>query len=410
MNQKNFWDCTIYIDDNGQIYGIGKDGDIDYRGRNADIVIQNVIKDHAIIGGRTFIMPGRYPLVNNGIILPGGNNEFGGKNPSFIIQGSGSSTILYNQSTDPAITIKAQNSAVRDIRIDGNNTNSGDGILITPPMGVGGGNYNQIQNVYLKNNNNGLTIQGACYENTILGLSSLNNRNFGISLQTLVTNNISFTPNANTFINSTCNQNGGHGLSINKGNANYFVGYNCATNGGYGLYINDDSNIFFGVYTEKNLSGGIFTDIDVTDTMIFHAANGDGYTFSDPRNTYFRSTNFYIYSGTISNSLTTGTLTTTSNVNIKPIKTVLNGATAGSLTWAIPLGGTNNCYTKFVGYFSGYQNNTGIPQIVTYSPVFSHSPVIIKDASGKATSTNTTLTLPINMAVPVSGWIIIEGF
>lgn len=90
------------------------------------------------------------------------------------------------------------------------------------------------------------------------------------------------------------------------------------------------------------------------------------------------------------------------------MKTVVTGTTAGTATWW--QGGTNPMDKKAVVILAGYQNSTATPQTITFRTPFNNAPAIMKDDSGGATVSTTTLTLPASMGSAKTGWIILEGY
>lgn len=89
-------------------------------------------------------------------------------------------------------------------------------------------------------------------------------------------------------------------------------------------------------------------------------------------------------------------------------QTVLSGTTAGTATWT--QGGTSPWDKRVIVYLAGYENTTGTAQAITFRNAFNNPPAITKDATGGATVSATTLTLPASMGSPVTGYIILEGY
>ncbi len=112
---------------------------------------------------------------------------------------------------------------------------------------------------------------------------------------------------------------------------------------------------------------------------------------------------------TISSNLGTG-------IEVIGGQTTLNGTTAGSAIYSMPFKSHTNfgvdvgSFQKFILFLNGYRNSTGTAQTITWPNRFTNSPAILKDDSGGSTVSTTTLTLPISMGAPVTGWIIIEGY
>ena len=111
------------------------------------------------------------------------------------------------------------------------------------------------------------------------------------------------------------------------------------------------------------------------------------------------------------NYIDTGTIfSETGSIVLRGSRTTLNGTTAGSILWSMPLGnGTNATYRKVILYFNGYENTTSTAQTITFPTAFIDANVIIANTTGTSpTLSLTTLTLPINMSSTASGVIIIE--
>ena len=91
-------------------------------------------------------------------------------------------------------------------------------------------------------------------------------------------------------------------------------------------------------------------------------------------------------------------------------QTTLSGTTAGTVVWSQPFQGVS--FKKFVGYSSGYENNTASNQTITFTTAFTNPPVIVANTTGLTLSVSTTaltITAPNNTNT-FSGNIIIEGF
>lgn len=94
-------------------------------------------------------------------------------------------------------------------------------------------------------------------------------------------------------------------------------------------------------------------------------------------------------------------------------QTTITGTTAGTAICAMPEQGAS--WKKAVIYLNGYQNSTGSAQTWSFPTAFSHAPDIPRNVDSgaggtDASATTTTLSLPINMPAPATGWIFIEGF
>jgi len=86
----------------------------------------------------------------------------------------------------------------------------------------------------------------------------------------------------------------------------------------------------------------------------------------------------------------------------------LAGTTAGTITYYEPIRQVGLKY--FIAYLNGYENTTGAAQMITFPLAFGHSPQILQDGTAGASVSASTLTLPISMGAPVTGWIVIVGF
>lgn len=105
-----------------------------------------------------------------------------------------------------------------------------------------------------------------------------------------------------------------------------------------------------------------------------------------------------------------GTVKVSADIQPNISQSMLSGTTAGSLVYAMPFQGT--AFKKFVGYFSGYENNTATNQTVTFPIAFTNPPVVTANNSGltvSITATVLTITAPNNTTL-FNGNIIIEGF
>lgn len=107
---------------------------------------------------------------------------------------------------------------------------------------------------------------------------------------------------------------------------------------------------------------------------------------------------------------TSGNVNTTGVINNNTALTTLNGTTAGTIKWSQPFQGA--ALKKFVGYASGYENNTATNQTITFTVAFTNTPIITANNTGLTlTVSTTTLTIasPISIT-PFTGTIIIEGY
>ncbi len=145
----------------------GMTGNIDYSGTDFYTVLQNVINVlpsyiaidangfTAVGGGLIHLKSGQYTLVNHGLTLNGGNNP--NLQKKFIFEGEGASTVIYNTSTEDAISMYANSSIIKDMQIIGNTPNSGNGISIYSSVaGTGGSFRNELSNLTLYQNNIGI--------------------------------------------------------------------------------------------------------------------------------------------------------------------------------------------------------------------------------------------------------------
>lgn len=97
-------------------------------------------------------------------------------------------------------------------------------------------------------------------------------------------------------------------------------------------------------------------------------------------------------------------------INSTLAQTVLAGTTAGNITWSQPFQGGS--YKEFVGFASGYENNSVVNQTITFTTPFINTPVIVANNTGLTVSVSTTtltITAPNNTSV-FSGNLIVEGF
>jgi hypothetical protein len=88
--------------------------------------------------------------------------------------------------------------------------------------------------------------------------------------------------------------------------------------------------------------------------------------------------------------------------------TTLAGTSAGNVTYT--LSGVVPWDKKFLAWLAGYENTTATAQTITFVIPYNHVPAIVKDATGAATVSATTLTLPASMGAPVTGYVILEGY
>ncbi len=421
-------------------------GKIDFSNTDASTVIQSAVDKIQSTGGKIFIKSGMY-ILNSGLNLIG-KTYYGGPNSGFIIEGEGTrNTILYNQSISPAITLKARDSSISNIKIEGNKINSGDGILITTvglASAIGGTIHNKLSNLWLEYNNNGITISDATYFNLVSNVSCWHNRNHGIYLKGETINSKFYTPNANSFIDVASSFNTVDGMYI-IGSSNNVMGGECGANGRYGIYIDGSYCNIIGMYTENNTGGkGIFTGDDGYHNVVLTGNISEGVIFTKPNNMYIHSYST-LYSVTayelhasylyldyeVRTKANGGTryfkswdgnayqnsfalqggycdLLRGRHINMETVKTTLNGTTSGSLTWSMPFQGGS--YKKFVGCLNNYQNNTSAAQTVAFPTAFTNIPVLSVDNSDGSSASTINLMLPINMTTSKTGWIIIEGY
>lgn len=87
---------------------------------------------------------------------------------------------------------------------------------------------------------------------------------------------------------------------------------------------------------------------------------------------------------------------------------VITGTTAGTAT---VMGSAPNPWAKqVIVVLAGYENTTATAQVHTFRLPFNNAPAILKDDSGGATVSTTTLTLPASMSTTKTGYIILEGY
>ena len=90
-------------------------------------------------------------------------------------------------------------------------------------------------------------------------------------------------------------------------------------------------------------------------------------------------------------------------------QSTLTGTSAGSAISSQPINGAS--YKVFLVELAGYENTTVTAQTITFPTAFSVSPLLASQpTSFGATVSATTLTLPVSMASPVTGWIFIVGY
>jgi len=109
---------------------------------------------------------------------------------------------------------------------------------------------------------------------------------------------------------------------------------------------------------------------------------------------------------------TFGTVVCTGLISTGPISpvatsTVVNGTTAGTVTWAQTFTGTT--YKSTALYFNAYSNTTGTAQTITFTTAYTASPAVIGSCPGGMTANTTTITLPTSMGAPFTGQCILEG-
>jgi len=101
------------------------------------------------------------------------------------------------------------------------------------------------------------------------------------------------------------------------------------------------------------------------------------------------------------------TYTAPQNINIG--QTELTGTTAGSIVYSMPDQGSS--YKKFIGYASGYENDTTTAQTISFPVAFANTPYVVTAPSGLISSTTTTgITLASGTTTTYTGWVIIEGY
>ncbi len=268
-------DYLIYISGTAINAVNGMTGNIDYSGTNAATVIQNAIDALPTRGGIIHLKRGQYNLTK-GLKLDGLNANYE-DNKSFIFEGEGANnTRLYNTSTDPTILFKATHSTIKNLRILGNGTTSGHGILMqaisyggfAPPQ------QNNIIDCYINYHDIGIKFDAYTFK-TIVGNCYIDqNRSHGVHLASAV---IPGDPNPlysvlNTFIDCTITSNGGDGVRLDGGNTNTFIGCEVANNQGYGFNINTDTTLIMQCYTENNsLGAGIYINNRLDTVIISHS-------------------------------------------------------------------------------------------------------------------------------------------
>lgn len=103
-------------------------------------------------------------------------------------------------------------------------------------------------------------------------------------------------------------------------------------------------------------------------------------------------------------------ITNTGSINSSMVQTTLSGTTAGSVVWSQPLQGTS--FKKFVGFASGYENNSAVNQTITFTTAFTNTPSITVNSTGLTITVSVstlTITAPNNTTL-FTGNIIVEGY
>lgn len=279
----------IYID--GTIKAInGTTGNIDYSGTDASAVIQRVIDSLPITGGKIHLKRGQYDL-NNGLVLFGGTNWTNSK--SFVLEGESTlSTILNNNSINPAITMQCRLSVIRNLTVMGR-SNSGDGIAVrTRQYGDLSTTHNEISDVYIKNNNIGISFGPHTYNVLVRNCLLELNRSYGTHFfsGTLPGSSDIFNPNKHTIINTYVANNGGDGIRIDGGHTHLFIGCEVGSNNGYAFYIDSPYNQIIECYTENDTLGGYYLGPKAMDNLISTAAIWDNTKIVFSGNTRFYNT------------------------------------------------------------------------------------------------------------------------
>jgi hypothetical protein len=89
-------------------------------------------------------------------------------------------------------------------------------------------------------------------------------------------------------------------------------------------------------------------------------------------------------------------------------QTTITGSTAGTAVCSTPWQTT--AYKEALCFLNGYENATGIAQTYSYGAVFTHNPVFTANSVPPGATSTTTLSLPIDMTVTETGWIMVGGY
>jgi parallel beta-helix repeat protein len=233
------------------------------------------------------------------------------------IRGNGAATILmrgWDSTTyEGVISLKsADYCKIQDLQIDGNNTtytaSNNNGVYLFSCSnnfitGVSSNNNGQVginvqsnsdNNIFINNiaNNNvhgirlysssGNTITGNIFKsNSEQGIYFYVNNNNNCIEGNLLTNNyngisIDVTCDNNTFVGNMCDSNSNAGMYIHYSSYNIVTGNSCNSNGTYGLYLNDcDSSTIVGNTCNSNGTYGLYLNQCDSNTIFGNTCNNN---------------------------------------------------------------------------------------------------------------------------------------
>lgn len=166
-----------------------------------------------------------------------------------------------------------------------------------------------------------------------------------------------------------------------------------------------------GISVSASTGGVTITNAGVTsfqgDTGAITLTAGSGISISGTTISFSGS---YTGNVTITGDLSVSGSFSTGQLDLTGSATVLDGTTAGTVTWFMPMVGTY--YKKFVAYASGYENDSSTSQTITYSTAFTETPTVSVNSTGLSLSTSTsvlTIEAPDSTST-FTGWVVIEGY
>jgi hypothetical protein len=92
---------------------------------------------------------------------------------------------------------------------------------------------------------------------------------------------------------------------------------------------------------------------------------------------------------------------------VDPTQTILDGITGGSAILSQPVQAPT--YKKVICYLDAYENDSDVPQTITYPTPFVNPPVFTVFIDGCSADIN-GLTLPSSMLASVTGFVVLEGY